>query len=171
MSIGRLRTVSTITNSHLCGTFWPGNVFIQKTAPLHMSKNKFEHSWGGFDLHMMTLFWEELCGTDCLNVLKNQVTTYPTPPENVLRLTRKRHLPATKVVATQILSLEQHMELHLPKSYCSLPLLCVCFCLCVCTTVWGLLGLLVGCGAVLSVLWDICGLRDGLCGTVLWWGS
>lgn len=28
----------------------------------------------------------------------------------------------------------------------------------------GLLLLLVGCGAV---LWDICGLRDGLCGTVL----
>lgn len=40
---------------------------------------------------------------------------------------------------------------------------------CVRLCVWagGLLLLLVGCGAVLSVLWDICGLRDGLCGTVL----
>ncbi|MEQ2187755.1 hypothetical protein GOODEAATRI_007825, partial [Goodea atripinnis] len=24
---------------------------------------------------------------------------------------------------------------------------------------------LLGCGTALSVLWDICGLRDGLCGT------
>lgn len=48
---------------------------------------------------------------------------------------------------------------------------CVHACVCMCAPIGGggggLLLLLVGCGTVLSVLWDICGLRDGLCGMVL----
>lgn len=73
----------------------------------------------------------------------------------------------TKVGATFNVPKKVQWNLLDPVCEC----MCVFGCVRVCTRVCGLgvggLLLLVGCGAVLSVLRDICGLRDGLCGTVL----